>query len=558
MSSRGRGVNNAPAWMTRGADVDRDDFGRHRRGGGTQNGHPDHPPPYNRGPPPPMDHRGSRAPFPPRGGGGDWDRRRGPPPSRGEWDNRRGPPPRGPGGHHRGGAGPRRPPKGGVHFNSFEEERAWVDDRRRKRLSRKSLWDVPPTADQAAMDARAAAMTNFAATDFSGVDPNSNLPQQTRHARRLYVGNLPPNLSEDSLQNFFREAIDKALVKKIDEDPILSVYINQERRFCFLEFKSVEMTSACMALDGINIMGRGKVKVKRPNDYNPSMAPISANLPEMDVSKLGIISSTVPDGPHKIFIGGLHYHLTEEQVLELLGAFGKVKAFHLVKQDPDATTSKGYCFVEYIDKNVTQVAVVGLNGMDLGQGKILTARIANEKDNAMVAPLVAAQQQAPNLSGQYNVEELVDAAMGMRPMPTAPSLLGLPVVPLVPISTPVVASALDIAKKALAQAFPNQTRILVLMNLVSDEDLANDQECEELIAEVRDECAKYGTLLSVKIPRSHDAGIEPSAVKKVFLEYDSVQVAVAAESELNGRSFGPNNVQTSFFSEEDYAKGSLR
>merc|ERR1712070_829174 len=146
---------------------------------------------------------------------------------------------------------------------------------------------------------------------------------------------------------------------------------------------------------------------------------------------------------------------------------------------------------------------------------------------------------------------------GLRPMPTAPSLLGLPVVPLVPISTPVVASVLDIAKQALGQAFPNQTRILVLMNMVSDDDLANDQEYEELIAEVRDECAKYGTLLSIKIPRSHDAGIEPSAVKKVFLEYDSVQVAVAAESELNGRSFGTNKVQTSFFSEEDYAKGNL-
>lgn len=519
MSSRGRGVNNAPAWMTRGGDVDRDDFGRHRRGAGPQNGHPDPVPPYHRGPPHPMDQRGpNRGAFPPRGGSGDWDRRRGPPP-RGDWDNRRGPPPRGPGGHNRGGGGPRRPRKGGIYFNSYEEERTWVEDRRRKRLSRKSLWDVPPTADQAAMDARAAAMTNFAATDFSGVDPNSNLPQQTRHARRLYVGNLPPNVSEDSLHTFFRDSIAKALVKKIDEDPILSVYINQERRFCFLEFKSVEMTSACMALDGINVMGRGKVKVKRPNDYNPSMAPLSANLPEIDVSTLGIISSTVPDGPDKIFIGGLHYHLTEDQVLELLGAFGKVKAFHLVKQDPDATTSKGYCFVEYMDKSVTQVAVVGLNGMDLGQGKILTARIANEKDNAMVAPLVAAQQQAPNLSGQYNVEELVDAAMGLRPMPTAPSLLGLPVVPLVPINSPIVGSPLDIAKQALAQAFPNQTRILVLMNMVTDDDLATDQEYQELIAEVRDECAKYGNLLSIKIPRSNDAGIEPSAVRKVFLEY---------------------------------------
>jgi len=430
-------------------------------------------------------------------------------------------------------------------------------------------------------------MTNFAATDFSGVDPTSNLPQQTRHARRLYIGNLPMDVTEDSLHKFFREAIETALVKKINEDPILSVYINQERRFCFLEFKSVEMTTACMALDGIDVMGKGKVKVKRPNDYNPAMAPQPSMLPELDVSRLGIISTTVPDGPHKIFIGGLHYHLTEDQVLELLGAFGKVKAFHLVKQDPDATTSKGYCFAEYMDHNVTTIAVKGLSGMDLGNGKVLTARIANEKDNAMVAPPTPVQT-APmmvtggatpmmNVVNGYNVDELVDAALGLRPMPTAPSLMGLPVTPLTPAMptvpmpvpqqpvappapppppAPPAMSALDIANAALAAAYPSKTRILVLLNMVSEEDLATDQDHNELMEEVREECAKFGNLLSMKIPREKD-GVEPSAIKKIFLEYATVQDAANAEKELKGRQFGPNVVETSFFAEGDYQAGKL-
>lgn len=553
MSSRGRGISNAPAWMTQGeGGGNQDDFGRHRRGPpppDERRGFPgpdDRQRPPHRGPPPMDHHRG-----PPRGGGHHHEFR-GPP--RGDFRG----PPRGRG----GGPPPRRPRVNTSHivFNSWEEERAWVEDRRRKRLTRKTLWDKAPTADQMALDARSAAMTNFAATDFSGVDPNSNLPQQTRHARRLYVGNLPPDVTEDSLHKFFREAIEMALVKKIDEDPILSVYINHERRFCFLEFKSSEMTSACMALDGINVLGRGQVKVKRPNDYNAAMAPMSTMLPDMDVSRLGIISTTVPDGPHKIFVGGLHYYLTEEQCLELLGAFGKVKAFHLVKQDQDAATSKGYCFVEYTDHSVSQVAVMGLNGMDLGQGKILTARVANEKDNAMVAPLIAAQQQAPNLSGMYDVEELVDAAMGLRPMPIAPSLLGLPVVPLVPLTTarPPAISASKIANRAVEKASPDQTRILVLLNMVADEDLATEQDHQELTAEVREECAKYGNILSIKIPRPQDAGIEPSAVKKIFLEYATVQDALKAQGELNGRKFGPNMVRTMFLSEADYASGKLK
>ena len=89
------------------------------------------------------------------------------------------------------------------------------------------------------------------------------VPQQTRHARRLYIGHLPPNVHEQELHTFFRGAIEQARVKKDGEedapqDPILSVYINHERRFCFLEFRDVGMTTACMALDGININGKGR------------------------------------------------------------------------------------------------------------------------------------------------------------------------------------------------------------------------------------------------------------------------------------------------------------
>jgi splicing factor U2AF subunit len=195
-------------------------------------------------------------------------------------------------------------------FRSAEEEREWVSERRRKRLNRPSKFDAPPTAQQLATDAAALALSNPAATDFAGIPADRNfsaVPQQTRHARRLYIGHLPPNVTEQELHVFFRAAIQQALVEKTgDEDPILSVYINHERRFCFLEFKTVEMATACLALDGIDIHGKGKVKVKRPNDYNPSMAPKvhPSAIPQLDVSKLGIISGTVQDGSNKVFVGG--------------------------------------------------------------------------------------------------------------------------------------------------------------------------------------------------------------------------------------------------------------
>ncbi|CAB9496331.1 Splicing factor U2af large subunit [Seminavis robusta] len=646
MSGRGRGISNKPAWMTRAEGPGGDNGG----GGGAPpmgDRYDDRgPPPRDRGPPPRRGYDG-----PPRGGGGggfdrggggggfdrggryDDFRDRGPPRGgdyRGErrdfHNDRRGPPPPRRGGgdfdhrrdnnNRRGGPIPNHKNPGTIFFRSFEEEQHWVEERRRKRLARKSKFDITPTPEQAAADAAMVALSNPAATDFAGINANdrnfSAVPQQTRHARRLYIGQLPPNVTEQELHVFFRDAIDRAILPnspgtvngQMQEDPILSVYINHERKFSFLEFKSVEMTTACMELDGIDINGKGKVKVKRPNDYNPTMAP-KANLaatPQLDISRLGIISGTVPDGPDKIFVGGLHYHLSADQVLELLQAFGKVKAFHLVKNDPDSETSKGYCFVEYIDPAATNLAVQGLNGMDLGGGKMLTARVAGERGgqapsmlspqadvmDAAVSPAASGGNLPPNANivHGYDIELLVDAAMGKRPMPTAPMYLdsfGMPLTRLAP--TPFAAapapqppstpqerkpSALDIANAALAAISgtpgapspgqappPPVSRILVLSNMVTEEDLASDDDYNGLCDEVREECMKFGRLHGMQIPRRADGTVQPSAILKIFLEYASVRDAQAAENELKGRKFGNNVVQTSFFSESEYAAGRL-
>lgn len=525
---RGRGISNAPAWMT--ADKD---FARREN----NNQHPHHPPHpgFRRGgpPPPPPPHRRRNAPY----------------------GNR-----------------------SGIYFNSLAEERAWVEDRRRKRRERKSLFDVLPEdsskAKQPDYIPQPPPEHQHPQADMSnGYHDNTNgggsHPQHTRHARRLYIGHLPVELTEREVHEFFRNSIETAMgPSPRKEDPILSVYINVDRRFAFVEFKSMELCTACLALDGINVCGKGKVKIKRPNDYNAALAPPVQQLPDFDVSKLGIVSGTVPDGPNKIFIGGLPYHLTEDQVMELLGAFGKVKSFHLVKAEPTASTSKGYCFVEYAQgQQVTPVAVMGLNGMDMGGGKILSARIAATKsdtpmDDALMYSETATfassiPQPIPtmNVVNGIDVNLLLDAAMGLRPMPTLESLLmeqhrapppaaAAPVIPI-PSFTPAPLPTPQL-----------QTRVLVLLNMVSDQDFATDEDYNGLVEDVKSECEKFGKLKSYKIPKPGDA-YAPSAIRKIFLEYETLQDANQAEQGLAGRSFGPALVEATYFDEQKYALGDL-
>jgi len=126
------------------------------------------------------------------------------------------------------------------------------------------------------------------------------------------------------------------------------------------------------------------VKVRRPTDYNPSLAatlgPSQPN-PNLNLGAVGLTPGSAGglDGPDRIFVGGLPYYFTETQIRELLETFGPLRGFDLVK-DRETGNSKGYAFCVYQDLAVTDIACAALNGIKMGD-KTLTVRRANQGAN---------------------------------------------------------------------------------------------------------------------------------------------------------------------------------
>ena len=126
------------------------------------------------------------------------------------------------------------------------------------------------------------------------------------------------------------------------------------------------------------------VKVRRPTDYNPSLAatlgPSQPN-PNLNLGAVGLTPGSAGglDGPDRVFVGGLPYYFTETQIRELLETFGPLRGFDLVK-DRETGNSKGYAFCVYQDLAVTDIACAALNGIKMGD-KTLTVRRANQGAN---------------------------------------------------------------------------------------------------------------------------------------------------------------------------------
>ncbi|MGI4795354.1 MAG: hypothetical protein ACRYG8_15025 [Janthinobacterium lividum] len=184
---------------------------------------------------------------------------------------------------------------------------------------------MDPSRLQAFMNQPAGAVTNAALKTANA-----------RQSKRLFVSNIPTTATDASIPEFFNLHLN-GLNIVTGVDPCISAQISQDRSFALLEFKSPEDATVALALDGITMEdssamdtsnGNGThsgLSIRRPKDY---IVPTAAEETE---EQPGVVSSVVLDNPNKISITNIPVYLTDEQIMELIGSFGEVKAFVLVK-----------------------------------------------------------------------------------------------------------------------------------------------------------------------------------------------------------------------------------
>ncbi|CAI9303336.1 unnamed protein product [Lactuca saligna] len=372
-------------------------------------------------------------------------------------------------------------------------------------------------------------MFPFGAAQLGGLPmmPAQAMTQQaTRHARRVYVGGLPPLANEQTIATFFSHIMTAIGGNSAGPagDAVVNVYINHEKKFAFVEMRTVEEASNAMALDGIIFEGVS-VRVRRPTDYNPSLAatlgPSQPN-PNLNLAAAGLTPGGIggAEGPDRIFVGGLPYYFTEVQIRELLESFGPLRGFDLVK-DRDTGNSKGYGFCVYEDQAATDVACAALNGLKMGD-KTLTVRRATISSGQMKS-----EQETIMAQAQQHI--------AMQKMALQVGGFNLPGLPRLPDEIP--------------------TKVLCLTEVISADELMDDGEYEEILEDMREEGRKFGDLTNVVIPRPDPNGEHVHGLGKVFLEYSEPSDCAKAKDSLGGRKFGGNVVTAVYYPEDKYLQG---
>jgi len=324
---------------------------------------------------------------------------------------------------------------------------------------------------------------------------------------KVYCGlqNAPVTPTEDELRQFFNVTMIAAQgADRRPGDSVVGVYLNPERRYAFIQFRSSEEATQALDLDGISFRGQ-RLRLgsaTHAGSGGATTAPRqSVAVRPLDVMRLGIVSTQVPDGPYKIYIGGLPFALTEDQVKELLSTYGSLKGFYLFR-DVSTNLSRGYAFAEYRDHSVTQSAIRGLNGLQVGDKRIIV--------------------------------KIHDSGVGVRRDPSG------------------VVADLGLGRKNVMAP----SEVVCFLQMVTESDLIDSTEYQGICDDVGAEASKFGQVVDLVIPRPV-VGQRVPGVGKVFVQMGTIEACEKVKNALEGRQFLGRTVLATFFNKEKFIQRQL-
>jgi len=198
----------------------------------------------------------------------------------------------------------------------------------------------------------------------------SDVNEEPEQIRKLFIGGLSYNTTEDSLSNFFSKW-GKLTDCVVMQDPATK----RSRGFGFVTFEKAQMVDDCMSNRPHKLDGR-EVEAKRAVSREESHRP-------------GIHKSV-----KRMFMGGIKENVTSEDVTEYFEKYGKVESVELL-QDKASGKKRGFGFVNFDDYDVVDKIVQTrrhvISGVSIEVSKAFSKE-DQSKPPAVTVPISVSQQ----------------------------------------------------------------------------------------------------------------------------------------------------------------------
>lgn len=308
----------------------------------------------------------------------------------------------------------------------------------------------------------------------------------------------------------------------------------------YIEFYDAMSVPMAIALSGQPILGH-PVMVK-PSEAEKNLVQSTASVAN---GSTGLGGGPYSGGARRVYVGNLHFNITEADLRGVFEAFGQVE---LVQLPPDESGQcKGFGFVQFARLEDARNSL-GLNGqLEIGGRTIKVSAVTDQ--NGM--------QEAGGNAGDFDDDEggglslnASSRASLMQKLDrsgTTPSMVGFlgdSAVNNTSLNLPVGGLQIPTATIPSVDTIGVPSECLMLKNMFDPKAETEPDFDLDIKEDVEAECSKFGKLKHIYVDKK-SAGF-------VYLRFEATQAAIGAQRALHGRWFAGKMITASFMVPQSY------
>jgi len=271
---------------------------------------------------------------------------------------------------------------------------------------------------------------------------------------------------------------------------------------------------------------------------------IQATQAEKNRAQSTNTTSATTAGPTRLYVGSLHFNITENDLRSVFDPFGDIEFINLHKE-PESGRSKGFAFIQYRDANDAKKALQHCNGMELA-GRQLKVGLVNESKTDAVGMLGELDDDGGGLVLNAQARALLMAKLANQRMQSPLESLGqMPSFSSVVSPLGTTTMTMGGGPVAGASTFQQPSTCLLLKNMFDPKTETDPDFDLDIKEDVAEECRKHGKPLHVHVMKDNPQGL-------VYTKMDSVEAAKKVMGALNHRWFAGKMIAVEFIPEETF------
>uniref|UniRef100_A0A9J7X2X7 RNA binding motif protein 39b n=2 Tax=Cyprinus carpio TaxID=7962 RepID=A0A9J7X2X7_CYPCA len=340
----------------------------------------------------------------------------------------------------------------------------------------------------------------------SNRQPIDNLSPEERDARTVFCMQLAARIRPRDLEDFF-----SAVGKVRDVRMISDRNSRRSKGIAYIEFVDSTSVPLAIGLTGQRVLG----------------VPIIVQASQAEKNRAAAMASMLQRGgagPMRLYVGSLHFNITEDMLRGIFEPFGKIEGIQLM-MDSETGRSKGYGFISFADAECAKKALDQLNGFELAGRAMKVGHVTERSDASSASSFLDSdelERTGIDLGTTGRLQLMARLAEGTG--------LQIP------------AAAKQALQMSGSVAFGNLANgamkliIKFLVLLCRENDPGWDLEIKD---DVIEECRKHGGIVHIYVDKN-------SAQGNVYVKCPTIPVAMAVVGALHGRWFAGKMITAAY------------